>query len=474
MIFFWRLPLRPANYAKITAMTHTRTHRNTIAILTGLTLLMLACNLGTSSSGPPTLAPRPTPTPPATLGYAELAYVPDIGNAPVLPADVEIFRIIDRVESDRLMFHISTLQNFYTRHAYSTQTSSTQGIGAARSYIADQLKTYLQFSGGNLYTFQVDFEAALEGETIPQSNIVAVIQGTEVGAGTIIVGAHYDSIGRPLDSGAAFAPGANDNGSGVAAILEIARIMSQKQYQSTIMFVLFAAEEVGRQGSRAFASWIHDSGTDVVGMINVDTIGNIHDRSQAINDRELRIFSAGPNETSVSRQMARMINFIGFNYGLELDLTVQDAIDRENRYGDHFSFSELGYPAIRLINAHEEKANGDPTDTIEYIEAGYLRQTTQSILAILTALADGLPPPRNITLRDQGNGLRTLVWEPVPEAASYVIALRRPGALIYEQQFEVTHTSVPWDKFTRYGGIAIAAKNVQGLVGPLSPEKVPR
>lgn len=454
-------------------MNHTSAHRHSLALFTAFMLLLIACNLGASSS-PPTLAPLPTFTPPPTLGYAAPARLPDIGDAPALPADVEIFRIIDQVESDRLMFHINILQNFYTRHANSIQTSSDQGIGAARTYITDQFRTYLQFSSGNLYTFQMDFEATLDEETTPQSNIAAVIQGTEVGAGTVIIGAHYDSIGRPLDSGAAFAPGANDNASGVAAILEIARIMSRKQYKSTIMFVLFAAEEVGRQGSRAFASWIRESNTDVIGMINVDTIGNIHDRNNAVNDQELRIFSAGPNETSASRHMARMINFIGFNYNLELDLTVQDAIDRENRYGDHFSFSELGYPAVRLINAHEEKYNGDPTDTIEYIEAGYLRQTTQAILAVLTALADGPPPPHNISLRDQGNGLRTLVWEPVPEAASYVVALRRPGALIYEQQFEVTHTSVPWDQFTRYGGIAIAAKNDQGLAGRLSSEIVPR
>ena len=455
-------------------MNPSSAHRHTIAILIGFMLLLLACNLGTSSNSPPTLAPRPTPTPPATLGYAAPARLPDIGDAPLPPADVEIFRIINQVESDRLMFHINILQNFHTRHVNSTQTSSAEGIGAARSYISDQFKTYLQSSGGNLYTFQVDFEATLDDETTPQSNIVAVIQGSEVGAGTMIVGAHYDSIGRPMDSGTVYAPGANDNGSGVAAVLEIARIMSQKQYKSTIMFVLFAAEEVGRQGSRAFASWIQDSNTNVIGMINVDTIGNIHDRNHFVNDRELRIFSAGPNETSASRHMARMLNFIGFNYGLELDLTVQDAIDRENRYGDHFSFSERGYPALRLINAHEEKYNGDPTDTIEYIEAGYLRQATQAILAIVTAFADGPPPPRNISLRDQGNGLRTLVWEPVPEAAGYVVALRRPGALIYEQQFEVTHTSVPWDKFTRYGGIAIATKNDQGLTGRLSTEIIPR
>jgi len=455
-------------------MDKQTTHRKSIAILIGFMVTLLACNLGTSS-GPPTLAPLPTNTPIATLGYvpAGPTGVPGVGSTPVPPADVEIFRLIDQVESDRLMFHINTLQNFQSRHVNSIQTSTTSGIGAARAYIADQFEAYLQSSSGNLYTFEMEFEVTFDEETTKQKNIVAVIQGTEAGAGTVIIGAHYDSIGQPFESGTAYAPGANDNGSGVAAVLELARIMSQRQYKSTIMFVLFAAEEVGRQGSRTFASWVRDNNLDVVGMINVDTIGNVNDRNGAVNDRELRIFSAGPNETSVSRRMARMVNFIGFNYSLDLDLTVQDAIDRENRYGDHFSFSEIGYPAIRVINANEEKTNADPTDTIEFVEAGYLRQSTQALLAIVTALADGPQPPRNITLRDRGNGLQELVWEPVAGATSYVVALRRPGSLIYEQQFEVTENSVEWDKFSRYGGIAISAKNANGLVGRLSNEIVP-
>ena len=436
-------------------------------------LLLLACNLGTSDNAPPTLAPRATFTPVATLGYAAAGALVLPGSTPITPADIEIFRIIDQVESDRLMHHISTLQGYHTRHVNSTQASSTEGIGAARAYIVDQFEAYLQASDGRLYTFDLDFEAVTQdGTRTPQRNIAAVLQGTQVDGGTIIIGAHYDSIGPALESGTVFAPGANDNGSGVATVLELARIMSQQQHQATLMFVLFAAEEVGRQGSRAFASWIQDSATDVIGMINVDTIGNVHDRRGTVNDRELRVFSAGPNETSVSRQLARMVNFIGFNYKLELELTVQDAIDRENRYGDHFSFSELGYPAIRFINANEEKGNGDPTDTIEYIEAGYLRQAAQAILATVSALADGPRPPRNISLRESGSGQQELVWEPVPEARSYVVALRRPGGLTY-QQFEVTQPSVVWDQFTQYGGIAIAAKNAAGLVGPLSSEIAP-
>lgn len=457
-------------------MDKRTTHRKTIIILLGFMLVLLACNLGTSS-GPPTLAPLLSHTPIPTLGYvaAGPTGVPGVGDTTtnVVSTDVEIFRLLDQVESDRLMFHVNTLQGFQTRHVNSLQTSSTQGIGAARAYIADQFEAYLQSSNGTLYTFDMEFEVTFDNQTTKQKNVVAVIQGTEAGAGTVVIGAHYDSIGQPFESGTAYAPGSNDNGTGVAAILELARIMSQKQYKSTIMFVLFSAEEVGRQGSKAFAGWLRDNSIDVVGMINVDTIGNIHDRNGGVNDTELRIFSAGPNETSVSRRMARMVNFIGFNYRLDLDLTVQDAIDRENRYGDHFSFSELGYPAIRFINANEEKTNADPSDTIEYIEAGYLRHATQALLSIISTLADGPRPPRNITIRDKDNGIQSLVWEPVPEAVSYIVALRRPNDLIYGQQFPATDTTVEWDKFSQYAGIAIAAKNANGLIGPLSGEIVP-
>ena len=447
-------------------------HRKTLALLGGFILLLMACNLGASGNAPPTLAPRPTLTPPPTLGYvaAGPARVPGVGKTPVPATDVEIFRILDQVESDRLMSHIRTLQDFRTRHVNSTQISRSEGIGAARAYLNGQFETYRQASSGRLYTFELPFESVtLDGERRSQVNIVAVIQGTEVGAGTLMVGAHYDSIGRPIDDAEAYAPGANDNGSGIAAVLELARIMSAARYKATVMFVLFAAEEVNRQGSKAFASWIYADQTDLIGMINVDTIGNVHDRNRLVNDRELRVFSVGPNETSESRQMARMVNFIGYNYGIDLDMVVQDAIDREHRYGDHFSFSELGYPAIRLINANEEKLNGDPTDTIEFIEAGYLRHSTQAVLAILTALADGPRPPENIVLRNNADALE-LVWEPVPDASSYIIALRREGALFYEQQIPHDETSLSWEGFSQYSAIAIAAKDINGLTGPLSQE----
>ncbi len=439
-------------------------------------LLLLACNLGMSDTTPPTLAPLPTFTPRATLGYAAArpVVIAEIDVTAVPPSENIVPTLLERIETDRLVSHIRSLQNFRTRHIGSSVVSPLEGIGAARKYIKDQLEIYSAASGGNLYTFEQSFEAFVTAEDKSmQYNIVGAIGGAEVNAGTLIIGAHYDSVGIPLIDGEAFAPGANDNGSGVAALLELARIMSAEQYRATIMFVFFSAEEFNRQGSIHFAAWAQDKNIDVLGMINVDTIGNVHDSRGNRNDRQLRVFSAGPNDTSVSRKLAREANFLGYNYNLDLDLLVQDEIDRENRYGDHFSFSEIGYPAIRLINAYEEKRNADPTDTIQYIEPDYLRRASQAILALVKSLADGPRPPANIVLRNRDDGKRELVWEPVADAASYIVALRPRDSLIY-QQFSFEGTKLAWDGFTDYAGIAIAAKDERGVIGPLSREIIPR
>lgn len=465
------------NYAKIAIMNRTASHRQTALILTGFMFLLLSCNLGTSNRAPPTLAPLPTPTPQATLGYAEArpAVLPAIGATPLPPSDDAMRQLLDQVESDRLMSHIRSLQDLRTRHINSTQTSADEGIGAARRYINEQFEIFRAASGGTFYTFEVGFYAyTAPDERTSQYNIVGAISGTDLNAGAIIVGAHYDSIGTPRDSGTAYAPGANDNGSGVAAVLEMARIMSASQYKATIMFVLFSAEEVQRQGSIAFARWIADDNVHVTGMINLDTIGNIHDFNGNREDRYLRVYSEGPNDSSVSRRLAREANFLGHNYELAIDLQVMDAVDRENRYGDHQSFSDLGYPAIRFINAFEEKRNADPTDTIEFIEPNYLRRSTQAALALVTALAEGPRPPANIALREREGGKKELVWEPVEDAASYIIALRPAGSLIYADQLPIDETKVVWAGFSDYAAIAIAAHDARGLIGPLSQEIIPR
>lgn len=452
------------------------THLKTILIMGWLSLVVLACNL-TGTEAPPTLAPRPTFTPPPTIGYATLSpeELPQVASTSVASAgaNAALVNLANQIETDRLMLHVDSLQNFGTRHVNSGYGRSDWGIGAAASYIKAQFEKIQNDTQGRLVVFEHSFEMEWAGVTSQPYNIAAYLSGTEPGAGTVLIGAHYDSISIDFEDGSAAAPGANDNASGVAALLELARVLSTRNHRASIMFVAFSAEETQRKGSQAFIrDYLLPRSIDLNVMINLDLMGNPTDGNGAINDTMMRVYSAGPNE-SVSRQAARTAELIVTEHAPFMTLQLQDREDREGRYGDHMSFSEAGYPAIRFVESIENiTRQHNDRDTIDGVQGAYLTRTTQTVLTVVTSLADGLQPPRNIALRDVGNGTRTLVWEPIPGALSYVVALRWPNALRYEQRFEINDTSVTWDGFVpeRFVGLAIASKDANGLMGPLSPE----
>lgn len=436
----------------------------------------MACNLS-SDSRPPTLAPRATPTPPPTIGYATLAPEELPVQATVQPqqrTDAVLINLLNQVQADRLFMHINALQNMYTRHVNSSPNDPQYGIGAAYAYITQQFTEIRDSSGGRFsllppHEFRVNWA---DVESI-QRNIIGVIAGTDANAGIILLGAHYDSTSVNFDDGAAFAPGANDNASGIAALIEIARILSQRSHRATIMFVAFAAEEIQRAGSIAFVrDYVQGNNLKIDAMINMDIIGSSTAPNGAIDDTRIRLFSAEPNE-SPSRHIARTLNLVAERHVPSMSIELQPSGDREGRYSDHLSFSDAGYPAVRFIEMLENpNAQHNDRDLIENIRVSYLVRATQTILACVTALADGPRPPQNISLRDDGSGLRTLVWETTPDAVSYLVALRQPGGLIYGNYFEVSSNSVQWDGFRaeRFQGVAIAAQDRTGLMGPLSFE----
>lgn len=455
--------------------------RKTWALLIWFGFVSIACNL-TSSDKPPTLMPQGpiAASTQATLGYVAPppgAVAEGTAVAARPPVDVELYNLLNQVDTDRLMVHIDTLVGFHTRHVNSSTTSQTKGVGAAAMYLYDQFQLIQARSPQNFTVHYHEFTAHYNGLATTQRNVFAVLTGTDVGGGVIVVGAHYDSRGDDLTDAESAAPGADDNGSGVAAVLELARLLSQRPHRSTIIFVLFSAEEVSRQGSKAFVKDYLNRFDDnpVFAMLNLDTIGSWNAPDGTINSKEIRVFSERPND-SQGRQLARTIEFIATHHGLNLKVSVQDQIDREGRYGDHESFSEAGYPSVRLIEAVEDHPKRDSRDTIDGVEPAYLADATRTVLGIVTALADGLRPPRNISLRDLGNGTQTLVWESVPGASRYIVAVRRPDSLIFAQHFiTLEATSGAWGNWSQYEAVAIAAEDANGLVGPFSVEyKIPR
>jgi hypothetical protein len=446
-----------------------------IVILLSLTFAALACNL--TSEPPAIVPPRASPTPPPTIGYATLApnELPAQATLGATPSESVIAPLLAQVSVERLTGHIDTLQSFQTRHVNSFG-SATQGIDAARDYILNEFN-YIQESNPDtgFTVLTHEFELTHNDITSVQTNIYAQLPGYAQGAGILIIGAHYDSVTMDFNNASAYAPGANDNASGVAALLEIARIMAQRPHRMTIMFVAFAAEEVNRQGSIAFVEALRSYGItpdQVRGMINMDIIGSSDGPDGRINDSQIRLFSDA-EASPASRDFARGLEFLNYFLVPNLDIVLEDAPDRANRYSDHLSFSEAGYAAVRFIEPLEERDRQHTSrDTIDGIQPSYLTSATQNVLALATAVADGLPPPTIRALRDEGDGSYTLIWDPVEGAVSYYVALRPITYQHYDDYFTLSENSVTWEGFGSgaYAAVAIAVRDANGLIGITSTE----
>ncbi|MFW5748513.1 MAG: M20/M25/M40 family metallo-hydrolase [Chloroflexota bacterium] len=458
-----------------------RTTHTLLGVVIWFSLVTLACTLSsTGEETPIVVVPPATPTAQPPISYS--TPLPGTQDAQVNSSqqqqriEVEMFNLLNQVQTDRLFSHVATLVDFHTRHVNSPTNQIDYGIGGAANYILEQFEAIRAQSPTNFTVFEQPFEMEYNGVRSVQRNIVGYIQGTDTGAGVIVVGAHYDSRTLDLTDASSYAPGAVDNASGVAAVIEIARIMSQRPRRASIMFVLFAAEEVGAIGSKRFIEgYLQNFNIQDVMMINIDTVGSYNAPDGTINDRDIRLFSSPgvPRNQSPARQLARSIHFIAFNHQLDLNVMMQDAIDREGRFGDHNSFDDAGYPAVRFIEALEDTSKREGADTLDGVEASYLASATRTILGVIEALAAGPPPPRNLTLRDLGDGTSTLVWEPSPDAARYVVGLRSSNSLIYDRPFTVVeNTSGAWENFNwqQFEAIAVAAVDANGVIGRFSQE----
>lgn len=455
-----------------------------IALLAWFGVVLMACNLSSSDEPLTVITPRSNATPEqAVVGYDTPAPPSDANTVSTSNTQIELdlYNLGTEVDENRMMRDIDALVGFHTRHVNSSQTNASRGVGAARQYLIQEL-TVVQNANPQHFTVTTHpFTAYHNNIESSQSNIVGILQGTEPGAGTIIIGAHYDSRTDDLNDAEGYAPAADDNGSGVAAILEMARVLGGRPQRATVVFVLFAAEEVGRQGSRAFVNdFIIPNNIDVVAMLNLDTIGSNNAPNGTINDRQLRLFSDDDDSNvSLARHLARTIYFLSENHPAPLSIDFHASADREGRYGDHFSFTEADYPAVRFIEALEDTPNREGRDTIDGVEPEYLGNSTRTILTLVMSLAGGVQPPNNMSLRDasvvgdDGAPQYNFVWNNVVGASRYIVALRRPGSATYTTQFVVdTNESGAWHRWGEFEAVAIASVDENGLIGRLSREYI--
>lgn len=387
-------------------------------------LLMMGATLSCTLLDPPSVVvPTPIPTAPSidqTLGLGSGEIVMDPVSDIVPNIDPDVDTLVNAVSQQQLIAYVQTLEGFGTRNAFSDNQRDDWGVGAARRWIFNEFVRVGQASNGRMQVRFDDFPLNYNGFAAVQQNVVATLQGTTAPQDVIVIMAHYDTRPANVTDGESRAPGANDNGSGVALLLETARLLSSRQWNQTIVFVALAAEEQGTFGAKNYVQNTILNGTNVVAAINYDTVGGNFGIPQSI-----RLFAPDLTQ-SPSGQLGRYYDYISSLYVPTFPVTVINAMDREERWGDHREFIFAGIPAVRLTQSVEDSIYINSTrDTWSEIDFNYLTQVTKMNVAVVASMAGSPPRPAPPIITEMaGPDTYLLTWDVDPLAAGYAIAFR--------------------------------------------------
>jgi hypothetical protein len=358
----------------------------------------------------------------------------------------------DSVSEQRLKADVEKLVSFGTRHTLSTQTDPQRGIGAAVNWGLDEFRRIGAKCGGCLEVLPVG--ETVTGSRIPVPtlvrNAVAIQRGTERPNEVVIVQGHIDSRVSDVMDATSDAPGANDDGSGTALVLEAARVLSSQTYPTTIIYALLSGEEQGLHGGQILANWAGAQGFTVKAVLNNDIVGNSCGSDGYCEPKIVRVFSEGPRADLTERLRAAATRFGGENdtpsrnlsrWVADLAAKHTDGLqvrqiwrtDRMGRGGDQVPFLQKGYPAIRFSvgvedydHQHQDLRTEDGVfygDTIEEMDFAYLAGVTALNVRALDALARAPMPPRATV--DAAVRVDTEVkWQAVPGAQVYAVATR--------------------------------------------------
>ncbi len=407
-------------------------------------------------------------------------------SSPIFSADPQIAAALRQISATRIQSTIEKLVSFQTRSTLSAQDpasiASGHGIGAAREWIKSEFERYSHDCGGCLEV-KLDSFTEVPGGRIPKpteiTNVYAVMKGTdpESAKRIVLVTGHYDSRNSDNLNITDPAPGANDDGSGTAVSLECARVLSQLKFPATVIFLTVAGEEQGLNGSRHFAQMAKAAGWNIEAALNNDIVGGDRSPQQdpsvvrvfsegvpiAATDAEVRqIRSLGGENDSTSRQLARYIDEVGRTYDASVKPMLIFRPDRYLRGGDHSSFNEQGYAAVRFTEFREDynhqhqnvrTENGlEFGDLPKFVNFDYLANVARLNAATLASLASAPAPPAKVRLlTTKLENDSTLTWEPPPggRTASYEVLWRATTSPEWEHARavgNVTRTTLPTSK----------------------------
>ena len=351
------------------------------------------------------------------LTFALLASAGRLVSAqPVQDLDPRVVRLVGQVSQDRLAATLRKLETFGTRNTMSSTDSPTHGIGAARQWIFDELKGYGPKLQVSYDTYTIAKQGRITRDTEAR-NVMAVLPGRS--PRRIYVSGHYDTVaivgGQNQRNGAerdaeparfpdpdSPAPGVDDDGSGVALTMELARIFSQSgiDFDATLVFMCHVAEEQGLMGAMLHAQKAVKDRLPIDAVLNNDIVGNDRGGNGVIDGASIRVYSEGP-EDSPSRELARFVQRWGMRYVPSHNVRLIARSDRFARGGDHSAYNRYGFAAVGFREARENfSRQHDPKDTFEGVSPAYLAQNARVNLAAAATLA--LAPPRPVVVTDRG------------------------------------------------------------------------
>lgn len=353
------------------------------------------------------------------------------------------------VSQDRLQGDVETMIGFGTRHTLSSYDDADRGIGAALDWGKAEFDAASAACGGCLETRFV--EDMRSGRRIPEPvlirNALAIQWGSERPNEVVIIQGHIDSRGSDVMDAHVDAPGANDNASGSALVLEVARVLSQRQYPTTIIYALLSGEEQGLYGGNVLADYVTEQGWTVKAVLNNDVVGGSCGSDGVCNADHVRVFSEGVRadadealrarmrsmgggNDSPSRNLSRFLDGLAERYPDGLDVRQTWRSDRMGRGGDHLPFLDRGYPAIRFTVAiedyehqHQDLRVEDGVtygDTADEMDFPYLAEVTRLNVRAADALARA-PMPPVIQIDGMVRPDVLIEWLPVPGAVSYYV-----------------------------------------------------
>jgi Zn-dependent M28 family amino/carboxypeptidase len=411
--------------------------------------------------------------------------------------DSEIASMSAEISPDSIKKYILKLASFGTRHSLSDTASHTKGIGAARRWVAAKFREFGKHHGAVMRVELDPFTVTPHPPRIPYAvtmkNVVCRLEGNDpLDSRIIVVSGHLDSRNSDVMDSVGTAPGANDDASGVAVVLELARVMSRKKYPCTLIFLAVQGEEQGLLGARHMADKLKNDGDNLIAMLNNDIVGNtVASETGEKNDETVRIFSemipASETEAetaarqslkaendSPSRQLARYIKETAEVYLKDFTATLNVRPDRFLRGGDHTPFNQHGFSAVRFTEFHEnflhqhqnvrKEGKAQYGDLPEFVDYGYTANVARMNLIAIASLAIAPAAPAAVKMKVNLGNITYLNWSAAqtgPKPRGYYVLVRETYQPFWEKKFFVSDTraAMPFSKDNYFFAVQSVGEN---------------